>query len=119
MLPTIIDQCSHEMLLMTEETFGPIVGIKKIHSLDEGINLANDSEYGLAAYVFSHDSGLGLQVARQINCGSVWVNRVQSAYYLCPFGGMKRSGVGREKSKYGFDEYLELKSIYLGLPELK
>lgn len=117
-MPTIIENANHNMLVMKEETFGPVVGIKRISSIREGVELANDSRYGLAAYVFTGDSGKGLQIAREIEAGSVWVNKVKKAYYLCPFGGMKQSGQGREKSKYGLDEYLELKTIYLTLPEI-
>jgi len=117
--PTIIENANHEMLVMQEETFGPVVGIKKISSIREGIKLANDTRYGLAAYVFTGDTGKGIQIAREIEAGSVWVNKVKKAYLLCPFGGMKQSGQGREKSKYGLDEYLELKTVYLALPELE
>lgn len=118
-LPTVITNTNHDMLVMNEETFGPVVGIQKVKTLGEAIALANDSVYGLAAYVFTGDSGIGLQIARELEVGSVWVNRVQKAYFLCPFGGVKQSGKGREKSKYGLDEYLELKTIYLGLPDAK
>lgn len=118
-MPTVIDEANHSMLVMQEETFGPVVGIQKISSLRQGIQLANDTRYGLAAYVFTGDAGLGIQAAREIEAGSVWVDRVQSAYYPLPFGGMKQSGQGREKSKYGIDEYLEVKAVYLGLPELE
>src|SRR5262249_13094624 len=117
-LPTVIQDTNHSMLVMQEETFGPVLGVEKVASVREAIDLSNDSRYGLAAYVFTKDAGLGLQIARQVEAGSVWVNRVQKAYYLLPFGGMKQSGQGREKSKYGLDEYLELKTIYLGLPQL-
>ncbi|MBL4664069.1 MAG: aldehyde dehydrogenase family protein [Flavobacteriaceae bacterium] len=116
--PTIIVNANHEMLVMKEETFGPVIGIQKIKSLKEGIRLANDSHYGLAAYVFTQDSGVGLQASRELEVGSVWVNNVKQAYYLCPFGGVKGSGQGREKSKYGLDEYLNIKTIYLSLPDI-
>jgi acyl-CoA reductase-like NAD-dependent aldehyde dehydrogenase len=86
--------------------------------MQESIELANDSIYGLAAYVFTGDTGEGLQAALRLAAGSVWVNGVKKAYPQCPFGGYKASGLGREKSHYGLDEYLELKSIYLQLPKL-
>jgi succinate-semialdehyde dehydrogenase / glutarate-semialdehyde dehydrogenase len=116
--PTIVDGCDHEMLLLREETFGPVVGVRAVDSLQEAIRYANDSIYGLAAYVFTPDLGSGLQAALQLEVGSVWVNGVKQAYPQCPFGGYKASGLGREKSHHGVLEYLELKSIYLQLPEI-
>jgi succinate-semialdehyde dehydrogenase/glutarate-semialdehyde dehydrogenase len=118
MQPTIVDHATQDMLVMREETFGPVVGVTAIDSLREGIELANDSIYGLAAYVFTRDAGEGLQAALRLQAGSVWVNGVKRAYPQCPFGGYKASGLGREKSHFGLDEYLELKSVYLQLPEL-
>lgn len=100
---------------MTEETFGPVVGIMPVDSLEQAIALANDSPYGLAGYVFSRNTAVALRAAESLEVGSVWVNNIHRSYHLVPFGGMKESGIGREKSRYGLDEYLELKSIYLGL----
>lgn len=117
--PAIIEGADHTMLVMREETFGPVLAVKKIATLREGIELANDTRYGLAAFVFTGDAGTGLQAAREIEAGSVWVNRIHKAYEVAPFGGMKHSGYGREKSKYGLDEYLELKAIYLSLPSIE
>jgi succinate-semialdehyde dehydrogenase / glutarate-semialdehyde dehydrogenase len=118
MPPTIAVNCKQSMLVMQEETFGPVVGIMAVDSLTQAVELANDSIYGLAAYVFTGDSGRGLQAARQLRVGSVWVNGVKKAYPQLPFGGYKSSGVGREKSRFGLDEYLELKAIYLQLPSI-
>jgi len=117
--PTIFENANHNMLVMTEETFGPVLAIMKVSSLTEAIQLANDNIYGLAAFLYTGDAGIGLQVARQIEAGTVWVNKIHKAYHFTPFGGMKCSGYGREKSEYGLEEYLELKSIYLNLPIIK
>lgn len=117
MIPAVVGSCNQRMLVMQEETFGPVVGITSTSSLEESIHWANDSIYGLAAYVFASDLGEGLQAALRLRTGSVWVNGVKRAYLQCPFGGYKASGFGREKSHFGLDEYLELKSIYLQLPE--
>lgn len=113
--PTILADTDHRMAIMTEETFGPVVGIMPVDSLEQAIALANDSPYGLAGYVFSRNTAVALRAAESLEVGSVWVNNIHRSYHLVPFGGMKESGIGREKSRYGLDEYLELKSIYLGL----
>ncbi len=113
--PTILAGADHSMLVMTEETFGPVVGVMKVDSLEEAIGHANNSRYGLAAYVFSRDVGQALRAAEQIEAGSVWINNIHRSYNEAPFGGVKESGLGREKSHYGLDEYLELKTIYLSL----
>ena len=80
---------------------------------------SNDTIYGLAAFVYAPDAGLGLQAARQLDAGVVWVNKIHKAYDYAPFGGAKRSGYGREKSSYGLDEYMEMKTIYLTLPTIE
>lgn len=116
--PTVAVNCRQTMLVMQEETFGPVVGIMATDSLAAAVELGNDSIYGLAAYLFTGDSGRGLQAARQLRAGSVWVNGVKKAYPQLPFGGYKASGVGREKSHFGLDEYLELKAVYLQLPSI-
>lgn len=117
--PTVFDRADHSMLIMREETFGPVLSIMKIDSLSEAIKYANDSMYGLAAFVYTPDAGLGLQAARQLESGVVWVNKIHKAYTFAPFGGFKQSGYGREKSSYGLDEYLEIKTVYLTLPTVE
>ena len=112
--PTLLVDTDHSMAIMTEETFGPVVGMMPVDTLDAAINYANDSPYGLAAYVFSCDMRAGLRAAEALEAGSVWVNNIHRSFHLVPFGGYKESGIGREKSRYGLEEYLELKSIYLG-----
>lgn len=109
--PTVIADATHAMKVMTEETFGPVVDIASFQTLPEAIELANDSRYGLAAHVFSRD----LRTAEELEAGSVWVNDIHRSLHSVPFGGMKQSGLGREKSRHGLDEYLEHKTVYLGL----
>ena len=101
----------------TEETFGPAVGLMPIGTLDEAIAHANDTPYGLAAFVFSRDLATALRAAERCEAGSVWVNDIHRSYDQVPFGGYKQSGLGREKSRHGLDEYLEPKTIYLSLPK--
>ncbi len=111
--PTIISDTNHSMKIMTEETFGPVVGIMPFETNEEAITLANDSEYGLAAYVFSEQVGTGLRMAESLEAGSVWINNISRSYHDVPFGGVKQSGIGREKGHYGIEAYTELKTIYL------
>ncbi|MCX7169099.1 MAG: aldehyde dehydrogenase family protein, partial [Proteobacteria bacterium] len=82
-------------------------------SLPEAIAMANDSPFGLAGYVFSSDLSVALSTAEELEAGSVWVNNIHRSYNMVPFGGYKESGQGREKSHYGLEAYLELKTIYL------
>lgn len=111
--PTVLADTSHAMKIMTEETFGPVLGVMPFHDLDTAVKLANDSVYGLAAFVFTQDQSLGWQIAEELEAGSVWVNDIGRSSQLAPFGGMKLSGIGREKGRYGLEDYLELKTVYL------
>jgi succinate-semialdehyde dehydrogenase / glutarate-semialdehyde dehydrogenase len=111
--PTILSDTSHSMKVMTEETFGPVLGVMSFDDLEAAINLANDSVYGLAAFVFTKDQTLGWRIAEELEAGSVWVNDIQRSSQLAPFGGVKQSGIGREKGRYGLEDYLELKTVYL------
>ncbi len=113
--PTVLTHTDHSMLIMTEETFGPVVGIMPVETLDEAIECANDTLYGLAAFVFTKNLAKALRAAERCEAGSVWVNNIHRSYNQVPFGGYKESGLGREKSRYGLEEYLELKTIYLSL----
>lgn len=111
--PTLIADTNHSMQIMTEETFGPVLGVMKFDDLEKAVELANDSIFGLAAYVFSKDIGKCIRLSEELEAGSVWVNKIQRSYHLAPFGGVKQSGMGREKSAHGLEEYTELKTIYL------
>lgn len=111
--PTILSGLQPDMSILREEVFGPVVGISRFHSVQDVIGEANGTPFGLAAYVFTRDLGSALEMARQIEAGSVWINRIHQAYMEAPFGGMKESGLGREKSRFGLEEFTELKTIYL------
>jgi succinate-semialdehyde dehydrogenase/glutarate-semialdehyde dehydrogenase len=113
--PTVIADATHDMKIMTQETFGPVVGMGPFRSLAEAVQSANDSRYGLAAYVFSGDLRTAWRTAEELEVGSVWVNEIHRSLHSVPFGGVKQSGLGREKSRHGLDEYLEYKTVYLGL----
>jgi succinate-semialdehyde dehydrogenase/glutarate-semialdehyde dehydrogenase len=117
MPPTVIADANHTMLVMTEETFGPVLGVMAVDSPKKGLELANDTVYGLAGFVFSSHVGRGLALAERIRAGSVWVNDIHRSLHTAPFGGMKQSGLGREKGRYGVESYLEYKTIYLAYDE--
>ena len=110
--PTIIADVDHSMEIMKEETFGPVAAIMKFKNNAEAIELANDSVFGLAAYVFTGELGTGLRIAEELEAGSVWVNNIQRSYHDVPFGGVKQSGIGREKGRQGIESFTELKTIY-------
>ncbi|MFZ2470630.1 MAG: NAD-dependent succinate-semialdehyde dehydrogenase [Methanothrix sp.] len=113
--PTVLDEADHSMRVMREETFGPVAPIMKFKTLEEAIALANDSEYGLAAYVFTNDLKTALRVAEGLEAGGVGVNVNSVVDLQAPFGGWKESGLGRELGHYGLDAYLETKHIRLGM----
>ena len=112
--PTVIAGATAQMLVAHEETFGPLAPIFAFDTEDEVIKLANDSEFGLAAYFYSRDIGRVMRVAERLESGMVGVNTGLISTAEAPFGGVKQSGLGREGSKYGLDEFLEIKYICLG-----
>lgn len=111
--PTVIADAAPDMKIMREETFGPVVGVMPFRDLDDALHLANDSVYGLAAFAFTRNVAHGLRIAEAFEAGSVWVNNIGRSHNLAPFGGVKQSGVGREKGRYGLESYLEYKTVYL------
>ncbi len=111
--PTVIADADPASLVMTEETFGPVLGVAPFDDRREALRLANATVYGLAAFVFSRDLATGLTLAERLEAGSVWVNDIQRSSQRAPFGGIKQSGIGREKGLYGVEDYLEYKTIYL------
>lgn len=113
--PTILANVSSDMLITYEETFGPVAPIIPFENDDEVIKLANNSQYGLASYFYSRDIGRIWKVAEALDYGIVGVNTGVVSNEVAPFGGIKQSGLGREGSVYGMDEYLELKYVCLGL----
>ncbi|RFU34904.1 hypothetical protein B7463_g1441, partial [Scytalidium lignicola] len=112
--PTVISGATVDMLFASDETFGPLAGIFEFVTEDEAIELANNTEFGLAGYFFSKDVGRVLRVAQQLECGMVGVNTGKISAAEAPFGGIKESGYGREGSKYGMAEYETIKSITIG-----
>ncbi|GIO20349.1 NAD-dependent succinate-semialdehyde dehydrogenase [Oceanobacillus oncorhynchi subsp. incaldanensis] len=113
--PTVVDEIKDEMLIMNEETFGPVAPISTFSDTDEVIKRANNTEYGLAAYLYTNDIKQAVYVSERINFGVVGLNDAMPGTAQAPFGGMKESGYGREGGKEGIQEYLEEKYISLDL----
>ena len=112
--PTILTGVDSSMRAFREEIFGPVAPVVKFKSEEEAIALANDTEFGLAAYVYTRDIGRVWRVSEGIEYGMVGVNETAITSDIIPFGGMKESGMGREGSKYGVDDYIETKYICIG-----
>jgi succinate-semialdehyde dehydrogenase/glutarate-semialdehyde dehydrogenase len=111
--PTVISGISQESLAWREETFGPVAALTVFDDEDEAIALANDTEYGLVSYLYTHDLGRTWRVSEALETGMVAVNTGRVSNEQAPFGGIKESGIGREGSKYGIDDWLELKYVNL------
>ena len=112
--PTVLSNVSRDMKIMQEETFGPVAAVMRFHTEEEVIARANDTEFGLASYFYTRDMGRVWRVAERLEYGMVGINTGLISNEVGPFGGVKQSGLGREGSKYGIDEYLELKYLCLG-----
>ena len=113
--PTVIANVTPAMIVSREETFGPVAPLIRFKTEDEVIGLANDSEFGLAGYFYSRDVGRIFRVAERMETGIVGANVGIISTEVAPFGGVKQSGLGREGSKYGIEEYLEVKYMLVGL----
>lgn len=113
--PTIITEANAEMLLAKEEIFGPVAPLFKFSDEQQVIDFANDTEFGLAAYFYSRDIGRVWRVAEALEYGMVGINTGAISNEVAPFGGIKASGLGREGSKYGIDEYTEMKYLCMAI----
>jgi len=114
-LPTVLTNVNHSMKVMQEETFGPVAPIMRFKGLDEALSLANDTPYGLAAYIFTNDLDTAIYAAEKLEAGGVGINLNDVSELQAPFGGWKQSGFGRELGHYGLEEYLEIKHVRLEL----
>jgi succinate-semialdehyde dehydrogenase/glutarate-semialdehyde dehydrogenase len=102
------------MMVAHGETFGPVAPLFRFHTEEEAVRMANDTEYGLAAYFYSRDLGRVWRVAEAAEYGIVGINTGIISTEVAPFGGMKQSGIGREGSRYGIEEFLEVKYLCMG-----
>jgi succinate-semialdehyde dehydrogenase/glutarate-semialdehyde dehydrogenase len=112
--PTVLTDVTSDMLVAREETFGPLAPLFRFKTEDEVIAMANDTEFGLASYFYARDIGRVWRVAEAIESGMVGVNTGIISTEVAPFGGVKQSGLGREGSTYGMDDYLVVKYICMG-----
>lgn len=112
--PTVLTNINHNMLITQEETFGPVAAVIPFDTEEEVIRYANDTPYGLAAYYFTRDVGRVFRLAEKLQYGIIGANDGMPSTAQAPFGGVKQSGLGREGSKYGIDEYLDVKYVSLG-----
>ncbi len=112
--PTVLTNVTTEMVLANEETFGPVAPLFRFQTEDEAIEIANATQYGLAAYLYTRDLARSWRVSEALEYGMVGLNTGLISTAVAPFGGIKESGIGREGSKYGIEAYLEIKYVCIG-----
>jgi len=112
--PTILANVPNDAEIFREETFGPVAPLFRFKTEEEAIRLANDTQFGLAAYFYARDIGRIFRVGEALEYGLIGINEGVISTAEAPFGGMKQSGLGREGSKYGIEEYLEIKYLAIG-----
>ncbi|MER5766546.1 aldehyde dehydrogenase family protein [Streptomyces sp. NPDC001985] len=114
-LPTVLDECTAQMSVVREESFGPVLTVERFHSEEEAVALANDTVYGLAGAVWTTDEGRARRVASRLRAGTVWINDFHPYVPQAEWGGMKQSGFGRELGPSGLAEYQEAKHVWRNL----
>jgi acyl-CoA reductase-like NAD-dependent aldehyde dehydrogenase len=112
--PTLVENAPHDSRLVTEEVFGPILPVFRVHDIDEAIRLANDTPYGLGSSIWTYDARYIDKAAREIEAGMTWVNQIHYGYDELPFGGLKASGLGKEHGMEAMLDYFETKSVVVG-----
>jgi succinate-semialdehyde dehydrogenase/glutarate-semialdehyde dehydrogenase len=112
--PTVLIGATTDMALTREETFGPVAALFRFHTEEEAIKLANDTPFGLAAYFHARDIGRVWRVAEQLEYGIIGINEGIISTEVAPFGGVKQSGLGREGSHHGIEEFVEIKYMLMG-----
>lgn len=113
--PTIFGDVKEDMAIVREEIFGPVVTISKFKTVDEVVQLANNSDYGLAAGVHTTDVNKAIQVSSRLNAGTIWVNTYNDFHPMVPFGGYGQSGIGREMGAEALDNYTQVKAVRVGI----
>lgn len=113
--PTVFDECTPDMTIVKEEIFGPVLSVLAFDTEEEAIALANDTEYGLAGGVITKDGARAMRVIQELRAGITWINCSQPTFCQAPWGGYKKSGIGRELGVHGLEEYQEVKQINMNL----
>jgi gamma-glutamyl-gamma-aminobutyraldehyde dehydrogenase len=113
--PSVVDRVQPQMRIAREEVFGPVLSVLTFDTVEQAVAMANDSDYGLAAAVWTRDVSAAHTVSRQLRAGTVWVNCYEEGDMTVPFGGFKQSGNGRDKSVHALEKYTELKTTWLAL----
>ncbi|MDH3412263.1 MAG: aldehyde dehydrogenase family protein, partial [Gammaproteobacteria bacterium] len=112
--PTVLADVTTDMLVTNDETFGPVAPLFRFKNEDEAIAMANATQYGLASYFYARDMGRIWRVSEALEYGIVGINEGIISNEVAPFGGIKESGIGREGSKYGIDDFVEIKYLCMG-----
>jgi len=117
--PTIFDHVTRDMAIAREEIFGPVLGIMTVSTIEEALEIAEDSEYGLHASIFTSDINKAITLARRIRCGTISINRVTEGDIKTPFGGYKKSGsLARDNGVEAMDQYQQTKTIWAEISSL-
>ena len=109
--PTLFTDVNNDMRVAQEEIFGPVLSAITFRNEAEALEIANNTDFGLAAYVWTSDVGRSLRLSHQLDAGMIWINSENNRHLPSPFGGMKASGIGRDGGDYSFDFYMETKNI--------
>ena len=112
--PTVLVDVTSDMMVASEETFGPVAPVFRFASDEEAIAMANNTPFGLAAYIFTQDTSRCFRVSDELEFGMVGINSGSVSTEVAPFGGVKESGLGREGARHGMDEFLEMKTLHFG-----